>query len=64
MAALPVKERNVLELKYLQDLTAREIAGNMQTTEKAVHSLLYRARIQLRDQLKTVEPLLKEGPKS
>ncbi len=62
MAALPAKERNVLELKYLQDLTAREIAGRMKITEKAVHSLLYRARIQLRDQLKAMEPLLKEGP--
>ncbi|MCP4453563.1 MAG: sigma-70 family RNA polymerase sigma factor [Planctomycetes bacterium] len=64
MAALPAKERNVLELKYLQDLTAREIAGRMKSTEKAVHSLLYRARIQLRDQLKTMEPLFKEVPDS
>jgi RNA polymerase sigma-70 factor (ECF subfamily) len=64
MAALRVRERTVLELKYLQDLTACEIAGHMKITEKAVHSLLYRARIQLRDQLKTVEPLFKEGPDS
>jgi RNA polymerase sigma factor (sigma-70 family) len=62
MAVLPARERTALELKYLRDLTAREIAGHMKITEKAVHSLLYRARIQLRDQLKTMEPLLKEGP--
>jgi RNA polymerase sigma factor (sigma-70 family) len=62
MAVLPARERTVLELKYLRDLTAREIAGHMKITEKAVHSLLYRARIQLRDQLRTMEPLLKEGP--
>ena len=64
MASLGEKERTVLELKYLQDLTAREIAGKMEITEKAVHSLLYRARIRLRDQLKIVEPLFKEGPDS
>lgn len=64
LAVLPEKERFALELKYLQDLTAREMAGKMKCTEKAVHSLLYRARIQLRDQLKIVEPLFKEGPDS
>ena len=64
MAALPARERTVLELKYLQDLTAREIAGKMKMTEKAVHSLLYRARILLRDQLKAMEPLIQEGPNS
>ena len=63
MAALPVRERTVLEFKYLQDLTACEIASHMKITEKAVHSLLYRARIPLRDRLKTMEPLFKEGPK-
>ena len=64
MAALPVRERTVLEFKYLQDLTACEIASRLKITEKAVHSLLYRARIQLRDQLKAVEPLRKKGPNS
>ncbi|MCF7974530.1 MAG: sigma-70 family RNA polymerase sigma factor [Phycisphaerae bacterium] len=64
MAAMPEKERLALELKYLLDLTAREIAGKMEITEKAVHSLLYRARIQLRDHLNTMEPLFKEEPKS
>ncbi len=45
---LSARERDVLELKYLQDLSARTIARNMQLTEKAVHSLLYRARLNLR----------------
>lgn len=61
MAELPAKERSVLEYKYLQDLTAREIAGRLEITEKAVHSLLYRARVQLRDRLRIADPLLKEG---
>jgi RNA polymerase sigma-70 factor (ECF subfamily) len=62
MARLPDRERLVLELKYLQDFKVRDIAGRIKTTEKAVHSLLYRARIQLRDRLKVVEPLLREEP--
>jgi len=64
MAALPKRERDVLKFKYLQDFTAREIAGKMEMTEKAVHSLLYRARIQMRDQLNVMEPLFREEPKS
>jgi RNA polymerase sigma-70 factor (ECF subfamily) len=62
MARLPDRERLVLELKYLHDFKVRDIAGRMKTSEKAVHSLLYRARIQLRDRLKVVEPLLREEP--
>ncbi len=64
LASLPAREQQVLTLKYLQDLSARDIAATMKMTEKAVHSLLYRARIQLRNSLKTMEPLSKEEPTS
>jgi RNA polymerase sigma-70 factor (ECF subfamily) len=64
LASLPAREQRVLTLKYLQDLSARDIAAAMKMTEKAVHSLLYRARLQLRDSLKTMEPLSKEEPTS
>lgn len=60
LAGLPVHERRVLQLKYLQDRSARTIAQEMGLTEKAVHSLLYRARKALRDLLRTVSP--KEEP--
>jgi RNA polymerase sigma-70 factor (ECF subfamily) len=64
LASLPAREQQVLTLKYLQDLSARDIAAAMKMTEKAVHSLLYRARLQLRDSLKSMEPLSKEEPTS
>ncbi len=64
LASLPAREQQVLTLKYLQDLSARDIAATMKMTEKAVHSLLYRARIQLRECLKDMEPLSKEEPTS
>ena len=53
---LPAKEQAVLRAKYIEDLSAHEIAMQMNTTEKAVHSLLYRARISLRQELKRVAP--------
>ncbi len=48
---LASKEQQVLKAKYIEDLSARKIAGQMGITEKAVHSLLYRARISLRQEL-------------
>lgn len=53
------REHKVLKLKYIEDLSAREIAERIQMTEKAVHSLLYRARNALRDILCQINPLLK-----
>jgi RNA polymerase sigma-70 factor (ECF subfamily) len=44
-------ERLVLEAKYLDDLTVRQIAGRMGRTEKAVEALLYRARQAFRSRL-------------
>lgn len=51
LGQLPENERNVLTYKYLDDLPARTIAERLGLTEKAVHSLLYRARISLRNTL-------------
>lgn len=41
---LPPEERVILEWKYLDRLTVREIADRLARTEKAVEALLYRAR--------------------
>jgi RNA polymerase sigma-70 factor (ECF subfamily) len=49
---LETKEQVVLKAKYIEGLSARTIARQMNITEKAVHSLLYRARISLRRELK------------
>jgi RNA polymerase sigma-70 factor (ECF subfamily) len=46
------KEAAALRAKYVEGLSARQIAEEMGVTEKAVHSLLYRARNSLRDELK------------
>ena len=51
MNKLAEKERKVLMAKYVEDVSARSIAERMNMTEKAVHSLLYRARNSLRDKL-------------
>ncbi len=51
LSRLESKEQAVLEAKYVQELAAEEIARQMGTTEKAVHSLLYRARLSLRQEL-------------
>ncbi len=54
---LESKERTVLVGKYVEGFHAREIGGQMGITEKAVHSLLYRARNSLRKELKRLAPL-------
>lgn len=61
--SLDEKSRNVLKSKYLDDLSACQIAEKMNTTEKSVHSLLYRARIALRDKLKSLNPRIEENKK-
>jgi len=61
MNELETKERDVLMGKYIEDLSARAIARKMQMTEKAVHSLLYRARNSLRKKLRNIKPQYKEA---
>ena len=63
MERIDEKERAVLTAKYIDDLSARQIGRKMGLTEKAVHSLLYRARISLSDKLKSLSPLHKEARK-
>jgi RNA polymerase sigma-70 factor (ECF subfamily) len=41
---LPERYANVVELKYIQGLSVKEIAGNMGVSAKAIESLLSRAR--------------------
>ena len=54
MSRLEAKEQAVLKAKYIEGLDARDISRQMNVTEKAVHSMLYRARISLRQELKRV----------
>jgi RNA polymerase sigma-70 factor (ECF subfamily) len=53
---LETKEQKVLRDKYIEGLSANQIARQMKISEKAVHSLLYRARISLREQLRGLAP--------
>lgn len=57
------KEQAVLKRKYIENLSALDIARQMGISEKAVHSLLYRARVSLREELKRMAPLNKEEQK-
>jgi RNA polymerase sigma factor (sigma-70 family) len=49
MDGLTEQHRIVLEWKYLEKLTVKEIAERWSTTEKAVESILFRARCEFRD---------------
>ncbi len=55
MSRLKSKEQAVLRARYTEGLMVDEIAGQMQTTEKAVYNLLYRAKISLRRELKLMK---------
>lgn len=60
---LESKEKTVLKARYIEGLPAREIAVEMKMTEKAVHSLLYRAKISLREKLRHLAVVNKQGQK-
>jgi RNA polymerase sigma-70 factor (ECF subfamily) len=49
MDGLPDEERLALEWKYVDGLSVAEIAGRIGRTEKAVESVLYRARRSFRE---------------
>ncbi len=61
LGRLESKEQQVLRAKYIIGQSARKIAEHIGTTEKAVHSLLYRARESLRAELKREVPLESQG---
>lgn len=61
MAGLASKEQAVLRAKYIEGLSAHDIGRRLGITEKAVHSLLYRARISLRRELERIAPANKKG---
>jgi len=44
LARLPDEQRQVLEWKYIDEISVREIAGRLDRTERAVEALLYGAR--------------------
>jgi len=60
LSRLESKEKAVLEAKYVEELPANDIAQQMGTTEKAVYSLLYRAKISLRRELERLVSLNKK----
>jgi RNA polymerase sigma-70 factor, ECF subfamily len=58
---LPERQRMVLEWKYLDGLSVREMAERLGETEKAVESVLYRARREFRrlfDTQRLIDPVL------
>jgi RNA polymerase sigma-70 factor (ECF subfamily) len=63
LSRLESKEQDVLRAKYIENLSANDIAKRIGITAKAVHSLLYRARDSLRVELKRLAPRNGEGQK-
>lgn len=60
LAQLGEKEQAVLKEKYIDDRSARQIGKTLKLSEKAVHNLLYRARISLREKLLQLAPQFNE----
>lgn len=61
LGKLKSKEQTVLRARYSEGLKTDEIASRMHTTEKAIHSLLYRAKVSLRKELKKATSSKKAG---
>ena len=55
LEGLDETRRQCLEWKYLERLSVREMAARLDLTEKAVESILYRARLEFRDRFKQRE---------
>jgi RNA polymerase sigma factor (sigma-70 family) len=51
LAALPADEKRLVEGKYLEGRSVRELAEELQTSEKAVESRLVRVRRKLKEAL-------------
>lgn len=69
MDQLPERYRTALEWKYLEKLSVREIAERWGAKEKAVESILFRARCEFRERLKkkdsgSVEPARQTSPQN
>ena len=60
LGQLGPSEQAALRDKYMEDRSARQIGKTLKISEKAVHSLLYRARIALREKLIQLAPHLNE----
>ncbi len=60
MTLLETSQQQVLIARYHEDLSIRQIGQKMNLTEKAVESLLYRARQCLRTKLQETKPLASE----
>ncbi|MCL2001756.1 MAG: sigma-70 family RNA polymerase sigma factor [Planctomycetes bacterium] len=54
MGSIPEEYSRLLEMKYISELTIRDIAGAIHKTEKSVESQLTRARSAFRDAFKTI----------
>ena len=63
LGGLESREKAVLEAKYVEELSAGDIARQMSMTEKAVYSLLFRAKIALRRELEQIASLKKKEDK-
>jgi RNA polymerase sigma-70 factor (ECF subfamily) len=63
LGGLESKEKAVLEARYVGELSPNDIARQMNTTVKAVYSLLYRAKISLRRELERIASLSKKEEK-
>ena len=55
LTSLPERHQLVLEWKYSERLSVREIAQRLDATEKSVEAALYRARREFRRQYETRE---------
>ena len=55
MNELDETKRQCLEWKYLDKIPVREMAARLDLTEKAVESILYRARIEFRERFERLE---------
>jgi RNA polymerase sigma-70 factor (ECF subfamily) len=64
LGQLDEKEQTALRAMYIEGLSAREIAERLVVTEKAVHSILYRARNSLRAKLKQLSAIPRDGETS
>jgi RNA polymerase sigma-70 factor (ECF subfamily) len=61
LESLPERQRIVLEWKYLESLSVREMADRLGESEKAVESVLYRGRREFRrlfDSQRLLDPVL------
>ena len=58
---LTTREKEIIQMKYLELITEREIAGKLEISRRTVRKTIYRAKEKMKNRLYRLEKILERG---